>query len=246
MKSAPPAESKVPRHVAVIMDGNGRWARQHGKSHLAGHRAGAETVRRLVEVCGNSDIDYLTLYAFSTENWSRPPAEVNGLMALLDEFLRQRAADLHKNEIRLNMIGDLERLPADVRGTLDRVMADTREHRRGTLTLALSYGARDEITKAVRAIAEEARNGSLEPDAISEETVANHLYTADLPDPDLLIRTAGEYRLSNFLLWQLSYAEFWITPTLWPDFSKEEFQQALRDYSSRQRRFGGRPCLNTE
>lgn len=246
MKSAPSAESKFPRHVAVIMDGNGRWARQHDKPHLAGHRAGAETVRRLVEVCGNSDIQYLTLYAFSTENWSRPPAEVKGLMALLDEFLRQRANDLHKNEIRLNVIGDLEQLPAEVRRTLDRVMEETSAHRRGTLTLALSYGARAEITTAVRAIAEEVRNGRIDPDEISEQTVSAHLYTADLPDPDLLIRTAGEYRLSNFLLWQLSYAEFWITATLWPDFSKEEFQQALRDYGSRQRRFGGRPCLNTD
>lgn len=245
MKSAPLAESKVPRHVAVIMDGNGRWASQQGKPHLAGHRAGAETVRRLVEVCGDSDIEYLTLYAFSTENWSRPPAEVKGLMTLLDEFLRQRANDLHKNEIRLNVIGGLERLPSEVRRTLDRVVEDTQAHKRGTLTLALSYGSRDEITKAVRAIAEEVRNGSLDPDGISEATVANHLYTAELPDPDLLIRTAGEYRLSNFMLWQLSYAEFWITPTLWPDFSKEEFQQALRDYGSRQRRYGGRPCLNT-
>lgn len=246
MKSAPSAESKFPRHVAVIMDGNGRWARQHDKPHLAGHRAGAETVRRLVEICGNSDIQYLTLYAFSTENWSRPAAEVKGLMALLDEFLRQRANDLHKNEIRLNVIGDLEQLPAEVRRTLDRVMEETSAHRRGTLTLALSYGARAEITTAVRAIAEEVRNGRLDSDEISEQTVSAHLYTADLPDPDLLIRTAGEYRLSNFLLWQLSYAEFWITPTLWPDFSKEEFQQALRDYGSRQRRFGGRPCLNTD
>ena len=245
MKSAPLAESKVPRHVAVIMDGNGRWASQQGKPHLAGHRAGAETVRRLVEVCGDSDIEYLTLYAFSTENWSRPPAEVKGLMTLLDEFLRQRAKDLHKNEIRLNVIGDLEPLPSEVRRTLDRVVEDTHAHKRGTLTLALSYGSRDEITKAVRAIAEEVRNGSLDPDGISEATVANHLYTAELPDPDLLIRTAGEYRLSNFMLWQLSYAEFWITPTLWPDFSKEEFQQALRDYGSRKRRYGGRPCLNT-
>ncbi len=246
MKSSPPAEPKVPRHVAVIMDGNGRWARQHGKPHLAGHRAGAETVRRLVEVCGDSDIQYLTLYAFSTENWSRPPAEVKGLMTLLDEFLRRRADDLHKNKICLNVIGDLERLPSEVRNTLNRVTEDTRAYRKGTLTLALSYGSRDEITKAVRAIAEKVRNGSLDPDLISEQTVAAHLYTADLPDPDLLIRTAGEYRLSNFLLWQLSYAEFWVTPTLWPDFSKEEFLQALRDYGNRQRRFGGRPCSNTD
>lgn len=228
------------------MDGNGRWARHQGKPHLAGHRAGAETVRRVLEVCGDTGVEYLTLYAFSTENWSRPPAEVKGLMALLEEFLRHHAKDLHKNQVRLNVIGNLARLPDGVQSTLSDVMAATRHYDRGVVTLALSYGARDEMVRAVRDIAEEVRRGDLAPEAITEETISDRLDTAGLPDPDLLIRTAGEYRLSNFLLWQLSYAEFWVTSTLWPDFSKEEFTRALQDYGRRERRFGGRPCSGTD
>ena len=236
----------TPRHVAMIMDGNGRWARKRGVPRIAGHRAGAETVRAMLEVCKDAGVHYLTLYAFSTENWSRSSDEVQGLMGLLNEMLRRRRADLHKNKVRLNVIGDVARLPESVRKTVRSVVEDTADYREGVLTLALSYGARDEITRAVRAIAEEVRSGRLGSEEITEETVSSHLDTGDMPDPDLLIRTAGECRLSNFLLWQLSYAEFWITATLWPDFSKEEFREALEAFASRERRFGGRQCSNSD
>ena len=230
----------------MIMDGNGRWARKRGVPRIAGHRAGAETVRAMLEVCKDAGVHYLTLYAFSTENWSRSSDEVQGLMGLLNEMLRRRRADLHKNKVRLNVIGDVARLPESVRKTVRSVVEDTADYREGVLTLALSYGARDEITRAVRAIAEEVRSGRLGSEEITEETVSSHLDTGDMPDPDLLIRTAGECRLSNFLLWQLSYAEFWITATLWPDFSKEEFREALEAFASRERRFGGRQCSNSD
>ena len=230
----------------MIMDGNGRWARKRGVPRIAGHRAGAETVRAMLEVCKDAGVHYLTLYAFSTENWSRSSDEVQGLMGLLNEMLRRRRADLHKNKVRLNVIGDVARLPESVRKTVRSVVEDTADYREGVLTLALSYGARDEITRAVRAIAEEVRSGRLGSEEITEETVSSHLDTGDMPDPDLLIRTAGECRLSNFLLLQLSYAEFWITSTLWPDFSKEEFREALEAFASRERRFGGRQCSNSD
>ncbi len=229
----------LPTHVAIIMDGNGRWARRRGLPRIEGHRHGAESVRRAVEVCAEAKIRYLTLYAFSTENWKRPKNEVQELMRLLEDFLKRHADDLQKHRIRLNTIGDTERLPVRVRRMLDRVKRATAEHMEGTLTLALSYGSRAEITAAVRKIAGKVRAGFLEPEAITEETVAAHLYTADLPDPDLIIRTSGELRLSNFLLWQASYAELWVTPTLWPDFGKKDFISALRDYARRRRRFGG-------
>ena len=233
------AEVHRPRHVAIIMDGNGRWAREHGLPRVEGHRRGAQSVRRVVKACADAHIRYLTLYAFSTENWLRPPEEIRALMDLLNRFLRERLSDLEKHRIRLNAIGDLDRLPAHVRETLDRVCRKTRSNSEGTLTLALSYGGRAEITAAVRKIAREVKAGQLDPDRIMEETVSAHLDTADLPDPDLIIRTSGEMRLSNFLLWQASYAELWVTPTYWPDFTAEEFFRALDEYSRRRRRFGG-------
>lgn len=234
----------LPRHIAMIMDGNGRWARRRALGHLAGHRAGAETVRRMVEVCAEFRIPFLTLYAFSTENWNRPPEEVKGLMELLKQFLRERRSEIRKHELRLNAVGTLDRLPDDVRKVLETVIDETRENTKGVLTLALSYGSRAEITRAVQQITQKAVNGEIAPEDIDEQVVTTHLDTADLPDPDLLIRTAGEMRLSNFLLWQLSYAELWVTKTLWPDFDKEEFRAALEDYRGRERRFGGRPCSN--
>lgn len=239
------SEASVPRHVAIIMDGNGRWARKRGLSHLAGHRAGAETVRRVVEECSAQGVEYLTLYAFSTENWSRPKTEISGLMELLNQFLKERRGDLHKQGLRLNVIGNVAGLPASVRNVLQSVAEETREYRRGVLTLALNYGGRDEIVRAVRRIARDVQDGVLSPEDVREETVEQCLDTADLPSPDLLIRTAGEYRLSNFLLWQLSYAEIWVSEVLWPDFSKEDFREALQQYSRRDRRFGGRPCSST-
>jgi len=234
-----PPESNIPQHVAIIMDGNGRWARQKGLARIEGHRAGAESVQRAVDVCSELGIRFLTLYAFSTENWRRPASEVRGLMKLLDQFLQERLEELQKHRLRLKAIGELDRLPASVRKRLEKVMEKTCEHKAGTLTLCLSYGARAEITSAVRTIAAEVQRGELKPEQITEETVEAHLYTSDLPDPDLIIRTANERRLSNFLLWQASYSELWVTPVLWPDFRKEHFLQAIADYSRRTRRFGG-------
>ena len=230
---------RLPRHIAIIMDGNGRWARKHGLPRIEGHRHGAESVRRAVEVCADAKIRYLTLYAFSTENWKRPRNEVQELMRLLEDFLKRHIQDFQKHKVRLNTIGEIERLPARVRGMLDRVQRATAENAEGVLTLALSYGARAEITAAVREIAREVRAGALAPDAITEETVAAHLYTADLPDPDLIIRTSGELRLSNFLLWQCAYSELIFIDAYWPDFSAELFEKALIEYASRDRRFGG-------
>jgi undecaprenyl diphosphate synthase len=232
-------ELKVPRHVAIIMDGNGRWALQRGLPRIEGHRAGAETVHRVVQTCCDLGIEYLTLYAFSTENWQRPVAEIRDLMRLLQTFLGHHLADLKQNQIRLNAIGQIERLPLYVRRSLRQVMAETADHKRGTLTLALSYGSRAEIVAAARALAVKVQAGELQPEAIDEALFEAHLYTVGLPPPDLVIRTSGEMRLSNFLLWQASYAELWVTATLWPDFSKEEFAAAIEEYSRRRRRFGG-------
>ena len=237
--AAAPDALERPGHVAIIMDGNGRWAREHGLPRIEGHRRGAESVRRVVKACADAHIRYLTPYAFSTENWQRPPKEIKALMDLLDRFLRQRHSDLDRHGIRLNAIGDLDRLPPHVHETLDRVCRATSSHTKGTLTLALSYGGRAEITSAVRRIARKVKAGMIDPEQIREETVTEHLDTADIPDPDLIIRTSGEMRLSNFLLWQASYAELWVTPTYWPDFTEKEFFQALDDYSRRRRRFGG-------
>ena len=229
----------TPRHIAVIMDGNGRWASDRGLLRVEGHRAGAESVRRAMEACRVLGVEYLTLYAFSTENWTRPRPEVARLMQLLDSFLNTHLGVLNKHGIRLNTIGATERLPLFVRRSLKRVLDQTRNNASGTLTLALNYGSRAEITRAALRVAEKVRDGGLAVEDITEELLAQHLYTADLPEVDLIIRTAGEMRLSNFLLWQASYAEFWSTPTLWPDFGEEHLRQAIDDYRCRDRRFGG-------
>jgi len=228
----------VPRHVAVIMDGNGRWAKQRGRPRLFGHRAGAESLRAVLRACRDHGVEYLTVYAFSTENWVRPKDEVGGLMSLLKTFLKKDEHELHENQVRLRVTGRIEDLPRSVRTELERVMEATKAYTRWHLILALSYGGRTEIMDAVRDIARKVKTGELEPEAVDETVISRHLYLPDVPDPDLMIRTSGELRLSNFLLWELSYAEFYFTDTLWPDFREPQFAEALAEYSRRQRRFG--------
>ncbi len=236
--SEPVETACVPRHVAIIMDGNGRWAKQRGKPRLFGHRAGADSLRAVLHACRDHGVEYLTVYAFSTENWVRPREEVSGLMSLLKTFLKKDEHDLHENQVRLRVTGRIQDLPRAVRSELERVMAATKDYRKGHLILALSYGGRAEILDAVKAIAAKVKAGELEPEQVDERVIAGHLYLPDVPDPDLMIRTSGELRLSNFLLWELSYAEFYFTDTLWPDFREEAFAQALAEYSRRQRRYG--------
>ncbi len=233
------AGNTIPRHVAIIMDGNGRWAKKRMWNRLRGHREGAESVDVVTEAARTAGVEYLTLYAFSTENWSRPADEVNGLWALLEEFLEKKREKLVRNRIRLHFIGHLEHLPAGVRKKALEVKRATEEHGWDmTLTLALSYGARDEITCAAREIARMVERGEITANDISESAISAHLFTAGIPDPDLVIRTSGELRVSNFLLWQSAYAEYYFTETLWPDFREKEFLDALRAYAGRHRRFG--------
>ena len=229
---------RLPRHVAIIMDGNGRWAKKRLLNRVKGHEKGADSVRAVVKACREIGIPYLTLYAFSTENWQRPQMEVDALMTLLKKFLDAEAQELLANNIRLRTIGEIHRLPEDVRLSLENVKTQTQGNDGLHLVLALSYGGRAEIIQAVRQIAAEAAAGRLSPAAIDESLLAASLFTCDIPDPDLLIRTSGELRLSNFLLWQLAYAEFFFTPTLWPDFGREEFVRILASYQGRERRFG--------
>ena len=230
---------KVPVHVAIIMDGNGRWARRRGWPRIRGHREGAESVRAILRACKKAGVKYLTLYAFSTENWIRPKTEVSGLMGLLHRFLRDQAQELHENKVRLRVIGHIHDLPERLQKELALVMKETEHYTEGTLTLALSYGGRVEIVDAVRKLATDVKEGSLPIKAITEETFRKYLYAPDIPDPDFMIRTSGEMRISNFLLWQLSYAELYITEILWPDFREKEFFVALAEYARRHRRFGG-------
>lgn len=228
----------LPRHIAIIMDGNGRWARRNSLGRLLGHRNGAETVRRIVSASRDLGVEVVTLYAFSEENWGRPRHEIEALMAILREFLVSDRGFLRKHDIRLLSIGDISKLPKDIQRTLQETKDFSAEHKSMSLVLALSYGGRNEITRAVRSLAEKVKAGTLSPDAITNETISQALDTAGLPDPDLLIRTSGELRTSNFLPWQAIYAELYLTPTLWPDFSVEEFQRAVADFSGRERRFG--------
>ena len=228
----------IPRHVAIIMDGNGRWAKQHGVPRLKGHAEGTQSVEAVLRACKRSGIQYLTLYAFSTENWVRPPSEIKGLMQILTQFLKTRETDMLQEKIRLRAIGRLHDLPRPVFNELQRVMKATEHFTQRQLILALSYGGRDEITQAIRAIARRVQDGKLAIRDIDEALVARHLFSPDVPDPDLLIRTSGEMRLSNFMLWQASYTELYITETLWPDFREDAFAKALAAYARRQRRFG--------
>ncbi len=229
---------KLPRHVAIIMDGNGRWAKQRLMNRVRGHEKGADTVRAIVTASREIGIEYLTLYAFSTENWQRSAAEVSALMMLLKRFLVSERHLMMRNDIRLNTIGEIERLPEDVRETLTETLQLTADNRSMVLTLALSYGGRAEIIRMVSSIARDVRDGVIDPGSIDEGLIADRLYTRTMPDPDLLIRTSGEMRISNFLLWQIAYSELAITPTLWPDFDREEFISILQDYQRRERRFG--------
>lgn len=227
-----------PAHIAIIMDGNGRWARTRGLPRVLGHRAGADAVRRIVEASRDMGVRVLTLYAFSWENWHRPSHEIAVLMNLLVRFVQRETPRLRAHQIRLRAIGRLDELPAGVLKTLNRVIDETARFDGMTLALALSYGGRQEIVDATRRLAERVRDGQLRPEHITEAHVAQSLYTSDLPDPDLIIRTSGEMRLSNFLLWQSSYAELYVTPTLWPDFTKEHLTAAVAAYHRRERRFG--------
>ncbi len=228
----------VPRHVAIIMDGNGRWAEERHQPRLFGHRAGVDTVREIVETASGLGIEVLTLYAFSTENWSRPFPEVTGLMGLLKRYLKEELQTMLRNDIRLRCLGDEDRLPRDVWEILRQSIEDTRDCQGMTLNLALSYGGRDELVRAARNLARQCQEGGRCWEDISEASIDAALFTAGQPDPDLLIRTGGEHRLSNFLLWQLSYAELYFTGIKWPDFRKEQFLQAIGEFNSRQRRFG--------
>ncbi len=229
---------KLPRHIAIIMDGNGRWAKERGEDRLFGHYNGVESVRNIVEGCAELGIEYLTLYAFSTENWDRPQDEVTGLMELLVQTIRQEVTTLNKNNIRLHVIGNIGMLPASARKELDEACEETKSNTGLNLIMALSYSSRWEITEAVKEIAAEIKAGKLEAEKISSKVFEAHLCTSAFPDPELMIRTSGEYRISNFLLYQLAYSELYFTDTLWPDFRKENLYEALLDYQNRERRFG--------
>jgi undecaprenyl diphosphate synthase len=229
---------EVPRHVAIIMDGNGRWAKERGLPRLEGHRAGAESVREVMEACIELGVEYLTLYAFSSENWSRPATEVGALMGLLDRFLDEKAKDLDRQNVRLLAIGQLDRLPVKTRALIERIKARTANNTTMTLVLALSYGGREEIVTAARSLATDAVEGKISPSDIDGELFASRLQTAGIPDPDLLVRTSGEMRVSNFLLWQISYAEIVIVKKFWPDFRQGDLFETVQEYQRRHRRFG--------
>jgi len=231
-------KSRLPQHVAIIMDGNGRWATQRRKHRIEGHRRGKTSVRVIVEMSRKIGIRYLSLYAFSTENWFRPDDEVEALMGLLEHYLVAEQAKMMRYGIRLLSVGDRSRLPAGVRKTLERVIEATANNQRMTVVLALSYSGRDDLVRMARSLAQQVKSGLCQPESVDEHWISNHLDTAMVPDPDLLIRTSGEMRISNFFLWQIAYSELYVTPTLWPDFREKEYLQALLDYQRRRRRFG--------
>jgi len=231
--------NSLPVHVAIIMDGNGRWANARNLPRIEGHKAGTDSVKQVIETAARLGIRYLTLYAFSVENWKRPKTEVQQLMRLLKHYLKTELGTLLKHDIRLRAIGRLDEMEGPVRHLLRETAARTANNRGLQLSLALNYGGRTELVDAIRAIARQVQTGALSPEAIDVEHIARNLYTEGLPDPDLLIRTSGEYRLSNFLLWQIAYTEFYITPTLWPDFRQRHFLEAVLDFQKRERRFGG-------
>ena len=233
------ARTNLPRHVAVIMDGNGRWAKARHLPRVEGHRRGADSAREIIRTAGEIGVKYLTLYAFSAENWNRPKDEVDALMKYLIHYLKSETSELNKNNVRLEVIGQIWRLPDNVQEQLRKSIATLSKNNGLTLVMALSYSSRLEIVDAVRQVAEKVKSGKLEPADITEKIISDHLWTRSVPDPDLLIRTSGEMRVSNFLLWQISYAELVVTPTLWPDFRKPQFFAALEEYAKRHRRFGG-------
>lgn len=229
---------RLPRHIAVIMDGNGRWAKEQGKMRVFGHQHGVDAVRNVTEACAELGVEYLTLYAFSTENWNRSSFEVDALMSLLTQALKTEVKTLNDNNIRLDAVGDLTRLPKSQYNALMSAIENTKDNTRMTLTLCLSYSGRWELTETVKKIAGKVKNGELNPEDINEKIVCDNLATSYMPDPELLIRTSGEIRISNFLLWQLAYSELYFTKKYWPDFSKEDLYEAIIDYQSRERRFG--------
>ncbi|MEJ2744549.1 MAG: isoprenyl transferase [bacterium] len=244
MKSSHRAENRLrsertPKHVAIIMDGNGRWADKHGLSRIKGHWAGANSIREVVRTAGELGISYLTLYSFSVDNWKRPRREVSSLMSLLKRFLRKEERELNRNNVRLRVIGRIDGLPEDVQRAIEKAVKGTAANTGLTLVLALNYGSRNEIADAARALCEKSARGALRPEDVNEGLISENLSTAGMPDPDLLIRTSGEMRISNFMLWQISYAELYVTPVYWPDFRKAHFVQAILDYQGRERRFGG-------
>ncbi|MEN8789258.1 MAG: isoprenyl transferase [Flavobacteriaceae bacterium] len=231
-------DRNLPRHLAIIMDGNGRWAKQRGKLRVFGHEHGVKAVRETVENCAKIGIEYLTLYAFSTENWKRPRIEVETLMRLLVSTLKKELETLHKNDIRLNAIGNIESLPKKAFSELQEVISKTQNNSKMTLTLALSYGSREELKNALKEIGIKVKNNIISPEKIDETIINDHLYTRNLPDVDLLIRTSGEHRISNFLLWQIAYAELYFIDIFWPDFRGQHLVEAIRNYQNRERRFG--------
>lgn len=237
-KDTPIDTKNLPTHLAIIMDGNGRWAKQKGLLRTLGHESGTKSVKETVENCAQLGINFLTLYAFSTENWNRPKYEVDTLMKLLISSLKKEMKTLQENNIQLNAIGNLTNLPAKVQKELNEVILKTAQNTRMTLTLALSYGAREELIQVVKKISNKVKNNIISIDTIDESIINEHLYTHNLPDVDLVIRTSGEHRISNFLLWQIAYAEFYFTEVLWPDFNKEDLFNAIKSYQSRERRFG--------
>ncbi len=239
----PAAIAPLPRHVGIIMDGNGRWARARGLPRSLGHRAGMQALRRAVKAARHFGLEVLTIYSFSAENWSRPRSEVDYLFSLLRHFVRSDVAELHRNNVRIRIIGERDGLPEEIIGLLEQCEALTAENDGLTLVVAFNYGGRQEVAAAARALAQEVAEGRLAPEDITPQAIARHLHAPDLPEPDLLIRTGGEQRLSNFLLWQSAYAELVFLPQYWPDFNELTFQQALQEYAGRERRFGGiKPC----
>ena len=239
LQLSPLAKTALPAHVAIIMDGNGRWAKQRGLPRIEGHRNGAESVRTIVRVAGEVGIKYLTLYAFSVENWNRPKEEVDALMRYLERYLKSETPELDRHNVRLEVIGQIYRLPESVQLQLKKSIATLAKNNGLTAVMALSYGGRTELIDAVRAIAAKVKRGELDPEEINEQVISQHLYTKNIPDPDLLIRTSGEMRVSNFMLWQISYTELVVTSTLWPDFRKPQFFGAVEEDARRSRRFGG-------
>lgn len=230
---------KVPSHIAIIMDGNGRWAKSGFMPRTYGHKAGVETIRKVVKECSRLGVKYLTLYAFSTENWKRPKDEVSALMGLLVKYLRSELKELHRNNVKILTIGDISKLPDACIEELDRAKKETKDNTGLVMSLALNYGGRNDLVNAVRNISQEVLDGKISPDDIVDDTIASHLSTNESPDPDLVVRTSGEQRLSNFLLWELAYSEFYFTDIHWPDFDEKELQKAIYTYQSRDRRFGG-------
>ncbi|MEI8215678.1 MAG: isoprenyl transferase [Eubacteriales bacterium] len=231
--------NQIPEHIAIVMDGNGRWAQSRGLPRLAGHNAGMKSLKKIVEASSEMGLKYLTVYAFSTENWKRPADEVSGIFKILVFYIEKELKELHANNVKVNIIGDFKKLPKEAVDQLARSLETTRENTGMVFNIALNYGSRDEIMSAVRALAQKSKEGTIDPETLSEIDFENYMYTKDIPDPDLIIRTSGEMRLSNFLLWQSAYSELYFTDILWPDFKKSDLEKAIIEYQNRKRRYGG-------